>query len=91
MDDEEKLKILKAVANENRFLILKYLRKNKEMSVGDLAETTNSAFRSVSRDLHFLRKANLVQFRNYFLTRLYSINIENFPKELLTFINNNKF
>lgn len=88
MDNEQKIKIFKAVANENRFLILKLLRKNKEMSVGDLAEITDSAFRSVSRDLHFLRKVNLVQSRNHFSERLYSINNKDFPKELLVFIDN---
>ncbi|OGZ78816.1 MAG: hypothetical protein A2312_03565 [Candidatus Staskawiczbacteria bacterium RIFOXYB2_FULL_32_9] len=86
MDDKEILKVLKAVANENRFLILKLLRKNKEMSVGDLAETTNHAFRSVSGDLAILRKVNLVQSRNHLSNRLYSINTANFPEELLTLL-----
>jgi len=85
MEEKELLKILKAIANENRFLILKHLHKKKEMSVGDLAEITKSAFRSVSRDLHFLRKVNLVECRNRFSTRLYSIDIKNFPKDLLSF------
>lgn len=92
MEDKEAMKeivkILKAMANKNRFLILKCLRNppagGKEMSVGDLAEITNSAFRSVSRNLHFLRKARLVQFRNHYSERLYSINTKNFPKELLS-------
>lgn len=88
MDDKELLKILKTIANENRFLILKHLHKNKEMSVGDLAEITKSAFRSVSRDLHFLRKANLVECRNRFSTRLYSINKKDFPKNLLDLFSN---
>jgi hypothetical protein len=52
------------------------------MSVGDLAEITNHAFRSVSGDLAILRKANLVQSRNHLSNRLYSINSVNFPKEL---------
>lgn len=83
MKDEELLKILKAVANENRFAILKCLRKNKELTVGDLAEMTNLPFRSVSRDLFVLRKADLVQSRNHYSERLYSINTQDFPKELL--------
>lgn len=85
MEDRESIKILKAVANENRFMILKCLRKDKELSVGDLAEITKSPFRSVSRDLSVLRKANLVQTRNHYSTRLYSINIPNFPKELFQY------
>ncbi len=86
MDNEEKMKILKAVANENRFFILRHLHKNKEMSVGDLAEAANTAFRSISRDLHFLRKANLVKYRNHFSERLYSLNLKSFSKELLSLL-----
>ena len=86
MKDKELMKILKAVANENRFTILKYLRKDKELSVGDLAEATNSPFRSVSRDLSVLRNANLVQTRNHYSSRLYSIDTFNFPKEILKFL-----
>ena len=88
MDEKSLMKIFKAIANENRFAVLKFLRKNKEMSVGDLAEITNSAFRSVSRNLHFLRKADLVQCRNHFSKRLYSINMQSFPKEFLSFLEN---
>lgn len=86
MEDKEVVKILKAVANENRFTILKCLQKEKELSVGDLAEMTKSPFRSVSRDLYVLRKVNLVQFRNHYSERLYSIDIKNFPKQFLDFL-----
>jgi DNA-binding transcriptional ArsR family regulator len=88
MEDKKLIKILKAVANENRFAILKYLHKHKESSVGDLAEATSSPFRSVSRDLHFLRNVRLVQFRNLYSTRLYSINAPDFPKEIMSFLDN---
>jgi len=83
MDDKELLKILKAVANENRFRIVKCLLEHKDFSVGDLAEDLNLPFRTVSRDLFSLRRVNLVQVRNHFSERLYSINVKNFPKSLL--------
>jgi DNA-binding transcriptional ArsR family regulator len=83
--DRKLIKILKAVASENRFIILRCLRKDKELSVGDLAEITNSPFRSVSNDLAVLRNAGLVQSRNSYSKRLYSINISNFPKELFQY------
>jgi len=86
MEEKEVIKILKAVANENRFEILKCLCRDKELSVGDLAEIMNLPFRSVSRDLFFLRKANLVLFKNHYSERLYSIDMQNFPKELLSFL-----
>jgi len=88
-EKEKKLiKILKAVASENRFLILKCLYKNKELSVGDLAEITDSPFRSVSKDLGILRRAELVWSRNFSVTRYYSINKQKFPKELTQFLFN---
>lgn len=86
MSDKDVLKILKALANENRFLILKLLYKNKEMYVGDLAEAMNSAFRSVSGDLAILRKASLVQWRKKFIKKYYSIDTANFSKELLVLL-----
>jgi len=86
MDEKELIKILKAVGSKNRFAILKYLYKNKELSVGDLAEITDEPFRSVSKDLGILRRAELVQFRNFNLNRRYSINIIKFPKDLFHFL-----
>lgn len=86
MDEKNLMKILKAIASENRFLILKCLHKSKELSVGDLAEMTNTPFRSVSKDLGILRRADLVKYRNFYLTRRYSINIPKFPKELFHFL-----
>jgi len=85
MESEKLLKILKAVANENRIMILKFLRENKELAVGDLAEMAKLPFRTVSRDLFVLRKANLVQSRNHYSERLYSIDVPNFPEEFLNF------
>lgn len=86
MEDKKLMKILKAIANENRLVILKCLHKDKELSVGDLAEASNLPFRSVSGDLSVLRRAGLVKSRNFYLNRLYSIDISNFPKELLIFL-----
>jgi len=40
MENEKLIKILKAVASENRLMILRSLRREKELSVGDLAEST---------------------------------------------------
>lgn len=88
MDNKDLAKILKAVGSENRIFILKCLHKSKELSVGDLAEVTNLAFRSVSKDLAILRSVELVQSRNFNLTKCYSINPSKFPQELLPFLEN---
>ncbi len=86
MNTENSLKILKALAGESRFLILKCLHQNKELSVGDLAEMTDEPFRSVSKDLCILRRVELVKFRNINLNRYYSINFAKFPKDLFHFL-----
>ena len=86
MDEKNLMKVFRAIGNEKRFLILRCLHKNKELSVGNLSEMINSPFRSVSKDLAILRSAELVQFRNFNLTKRYSINFSKFPKELRTFL-----
>ena len=86
MDEKNLMKIFKAIGNEKRFLILKCLHKNKELSVGDLAEIVDLPFRSVSKDLGILRRAELVRFRNFNLNRYYSINIAKFPKDVFHFL-----
>jgi DNA-binding transcriptional ArsR family regulator len=88
MDEKNLMKIFRAMSSEKRFLILKFLYKSKELSVGELSEVVNSPFRSVSKDLAILRSAELVQFRNFNLTKRYSINFSKFPKQLLTFLEN---
>lgn len=90
MDEKNLMKILKAIASEKRFEILKCLYRNKELSVRDMAEMINAPFRSTSKDLGILRRAELVQFRNYNLKRYYSINnsknTSKLPKELFHFL-----
>ena len=65
-------KVLKALANERRLKILKILKKNSELSVGEVAEEIGLSFRSTSRHLNLLyragilepvRKANLVEYQ----------------------------
>lgn len=64
-------KVLKALANERRLKILKILKKEPELSVGEIAEEIGLSFRSTSRHLTLLyragileqeRKANLVEY-----------------------------
>lgn len=65
-------KVLKALANERRLKILKILKKNSELSVGEVAEEIGLSFRSTSRHLTLLyrvgvleqeRRANLVEHK----------------------------
>lgn len=54
-------KILKALANKRRLAILKYLKKNKEASVGEIADEINLSFRSTSKHLGILTACDVVE------------------------------
>lgn len=61
MADQKKLeRVLKAAANRRRFLILAYLKKEKEASVGSVAEHIHLSFKATSRHLAVLFAADLV-------------------------------
>jgi len=52
---------LKALANRRRLAILKYLKENREMSVGDIAAKINLSFKATSRHLGVLLAADIVE------------------------------
>lgn len=54
-------KILKSVANKRRLEILKLLKQNKELSVGEIAEKINLSLKSTSRHLSVLSGADMVE------------------------------
>lgn len=61
MADHKKLeRILKASANRRRFCILSHLKKEREATVGAVAEHINLSFKSTSRHLAILFAAELV-------------------------------
>ncbi|MEK7566911.1 MAG: metalloregulator ArsR/SmtB family transcription factor [Patescibacteria group bacterium] len=53
-------KVLKALANRRRLNIVKYLKKEKEATVGDIAEAIKLSFKSTSRHLAVLSAADIV-------------------------------
>lgn len=54
-------KTLKALANRRRLAILKYLKRKKEATVGDIAGEIKLSFKSTSRHLGILSGADLVE------------------------------
>jgi len=52
---------LKALANKRRLAILKYLKKSKEATVGDIAEEIKLSFRSTSKHLAVLAANDIVE------------------------------
>ena len=62
MGDHKKLeRTLKAAANRRRFTILSHLKKEKEASVGKIAEHIHLSFKSTSRHLTVLYAAELIE------------------------------
>ena len=54
-------KILKSLANKRRLEILKYLIKEKEATVSDIAKEIKLSLRSTSKHLAVLKAANVVE------------------------------
>lgn len=54
-------KILKALANKRRLLIIKFLKERKEASVGQIADAINLSFRSTSKHLSILLAVDIVE------------------------------
>lgn len=53
-------RLLKAVANTRRLAILRCLKRRKEATVGDIAESIKLSFKSTSRHLGILSAADLL-------------------------------
>jgi len=87
MSNKQLVKVLKAIGNERRLAILKYLNRNRELSVNQLSKLIDLSFRSVSKHLSVLSGAGLVEARQSSLNRFYFISKE-FPKEFAGFIKN---
>ena len=52
---------LKALANRRRLAILKYLKREKEASVGDIAKAIRLSFKATSKHLGILAAADIVE------------------------------
>ncbi len=53
-------KQMKALANARRLTILKYLKRTREASVGDIAEEIKLSFKATSKHLGILYAAGMV-------------------------------
>jgi len=67
-------KILKVLANKRRLAIIKYLKKNKEAKVGDIADEINLSFKATSKHLSLLFNANIVGKEQRSLQMWYKIS-----------------
>ncbi|MBI4138665.1 winged helix-turn-helix transcriptional regulator [Candidatus Uhrbacteria bacterium] len=66
-------RILKALANQRRLTILQKL-KDRELSVAEIAASIKLSFRSTSKHLHVLARADILDRRQKSLTVFYRIS-----------------
>jgi len=72
-------KIIRAVANEKRLLILQLLIKNSEMSVSDISDELGFRFKTISRHLRVLDGADLTRHKRVGKQVYYSLALK--PKD----------
>ncbi|TSD06157.1 MAG: hypothetical protein Greene07147_16 [Parcubacteria group bacterium Greene0714_7] len=79
MNEKELERVLKASANRRRLAIIKFLKKQKEASVGDIATEIKLSFRATSKHLALLTHAGIIDREQRGLQMYYSI-ISNLPE-----------
>lgn len=52
---------MKGFANRRRLAILRFIRKNRQVSVGDIAKEINLSFKSTSKHIAVLVSADLLE------------------------------
>ena len=65
---------LKALANRRRLAIIKFLRQNKEATVGDIAEAIRLSFKSTSKHLAVLKAVDVVEYDQRSLSYYYKLS-----------------
>jgi DNA-binding transcriptional ArsR family regulator len=81
-------RVLKALANSRRLMIIRYLHAHPRASVGDIAENIKLSFRSTSKHLHILLAADVVEREQQSLVMQYSLQnpLHQLVKTALRFI-----
>ena len=72
-------RVLKALANLRRLAIIKYLRKEKEATVGEIADKINLSFKATSKHLGILLSANIVEKEQRSLQMWYRLSVSAHP------------
>jgi DNA-binding transcriptional ArsR family regulator len=71
---KETEKLLKALANQRRLAILKFLNNKARASVGDVADEIKLSFKSTSKHLGILRAVGIIDREQVNLQMYYSLN-----------------
>lgn len=77
MNERDLEKQLKVLANRRRLAILKYLKKNREANVSQIAGAINLSFKATSRHLNALASLDVVEREQRSLQMFYFISKRN--------------
>lgn len=87
-NDEQRIKILRALADQTRLEIVKtLLRSEKEMSCGEVGEQCEASKSNTSYHFRTLREAGLIKVRKDAQTKFISLDKEMFELYLPGFLN----
>ena len=67
-------RVFKALANRRRIAILRYLKREKEAAVGDIAEEIGLSLKATSKHLAILAAADFLEREQRSLMMFYSIS-----------------
>lgn len=88
MNDENRVKILKALADEVRLNIIRMLyKKNKEMNCNEISNLVDVGHSTISYHLRTLREAGLTYTRKEGQNRYISLRMDTFDEYLPCFLN----
>lgn len=86
MKEKEAERVLKALANRRRLLIVRFLKKKHEASVGEIAENIKLSMKATSKHLNLLFSADILEKEQRSLQMFYSIS-RDCPKIARTILN----
>lgn len=79
MNEKELEKILKALANKRRLVIIKFIKKSGRSSVGEIAGAIKLSFKATSKHLMILSNAEIVEKEQVGLMVFYFLSQTNNP------------
>ena len=79
---------LKALANKRRIAIVRYVKKQKEASVGDIADAIRLSFKATSKHLNILLAAGILDREQKSLQNFYRLDSDatGFIRSLISFL-----
>jgi len=87
LEDELRIQIFKALADESRLAIIRTLHQSgKELSCGEVGEKCNIVKTTASYHFKTLREAGLTTVRKDSRTKYVKLNVETFEKYLPNFL-----